>query len=132
MIRKAKIKDIEAICSLLEEGVSSGKVLKRAMSELRRVITNFFVYEEDNKVIGCCSLEIYNQKLAEIRSVVVTAEYRNKGIGSSLVKRCLDEAKSKNVYRVLSVTDKSNLFERFDFKSEIDEKQAMFIHLKDL
>ncbi len=130
MIRKAKIKDLKVIYSLLQEGVTSGKVLKRSLKELKNAIKNFYVYEENNKVVGCCSLEIYSQKLAEIRSLVVTAEYRNRGIGSAFVKRCLDEAKKKGVYQVLSVTDKCDLFERFGFKNEVDEKQAMFVHLK--
>ncbi len=130
MIRKAGIKDIKKIYSLLLEGVNSGKVLKRSLKELKNAIKNFYVYEENNKVVGCCSLEIYSQKLAEIRSLVVTVEYRNKGIGSALVKNCLDEAKKKGVYQVLSVTDKCDLFEKFGFKSEVDEKQAMFVHLK--
>lgn len=130
MIRKAKIKDLKIIYSLLQEGVNSGKILKRSTQEIKKVINSFFVYEENNEVIGCCSLEIYSQKLAEIRSLVVTAEYRNKGIGSALVKNCLDEAKKKDIYQVLSVTDKCGLFERFGFKSKLDEKQAMFVHLK--
>lgn len=89
----------------------------------------FFVYEEDNSVIGCCSLEVYSQKLAEIRSLVVSSEFRRRGIGSALVKRCLYEGKRKKVYQVLSVTDKSNFFGRFGFNTKVNKKQAMFLHL---
>lgn len=128
MIRKAKSEDVKAIYSLLLEGGSNGKVLKRSIRELKAVTKSFFVYEENGKVVGCCSLEIYSQKLAEIRSLVVSTAYRNKGIGSALVKRCLDDAKRKGVYQVLSVTDKCDLFERFGFKTEVNEKQAMFIN----
>ena len=130
MIRKTKLKDLKIIYSLLQEGVNSGKVLERSSREIQKVISSFFVYEKNGKVIGCCSLEIYNQKLAEIRSLVVSSEYRNRGIGSALVKRCLDEARRKGVHQVLSVTDRCDLFERFGFKSEVDEKQAMLVHLK--
>lgn len=128
MIRKAKSEDVKAIYSLLLEGGSNGKVLKRSIRELKAVTKSFFVYEENSKVVGCCSLEIYSQKLAEIRSLVVSTAYRNKGISSALVKRCLDDAKRKGVYQVLSVTDKCDLFERFGFKTEVNEKQAMFIN----
>src|SRR3989344_3610204 len=120
MIRKTKLKDLKIIYSLLQEGVNSGKVLERSSREIQKVISSFFVYEKNGKVIGCCSLEIYNQKLAEIRSLVVSSEYRNRGIGSILVKKCLDEAKSKGIYQVLSITDKSELFERFGFKTEVE------------
>lgn len=128
MIRKAINKDIKAIYSLILEGVASGKVLKRSMKELKRVVKNFVVYEEDGKIVGCCSLEIYNQKLAEVRSLVVNTKYRNKRIGTALVQRCLDQAKEKDIYQVLSVTDKCDLFKRLGFKTEINKKHAMFLN----
>lgn len=129
MIRRAKIKDIQTIHSLLLEGATSGKVLKRSFEELEKAIKNFFVYEENGKVVGCCSLEIYSRKLAEIRSLVVSSEYGNRGFGSTLIQRCLDEAKKQEIYQVLSVTDKSEFFERLGFRTEVDEKHAMFLNL---
>jgi len=129
MIRKATIKDIKAIYALLVEGLSTGKVLKRSMKELESVINNFFVYEENNTVVGCCSLEIYTHKLAEIRSLVVSSEYQQRGIGSALVQRCREEAKRKKVYQILSVTDKQGFFERVGFRTEVNEKQAMLLYL---
>lgn len=130
MIRKAKIQDLKIIYSLLQEGVSNGKVLKRSIRELKKVINGFFVYEENCKVVGCCSLEIYSQKIAEIRSLVVFSEYRNRGIGGALVKKCLYKAKKEGIYQVVSVTDKFDLFEKFGFRTEVDGKQAMFVYLK--
>lgn len=127
MIRKAKSEDVKVIHSLLLAEVPSGKVLQRSLKELRRTVGNFFVCEENGEVVGCCSLEIYSQKIAEIRSFVVALEYRNKGIGSELVRKCLDEAKEKKIYQVLSITDKGNLFERFGFRTKMNEKQAMFL-----
>lgn len=129
MIRKANTKDIKAVYSLMLEGVSDGKVLKRSIKEIKKTINSFFVYEENSKVVGCCSLEIYSQKLAEVRSLVVSSRYRNKGIGSELIQRCLDMAKRKEIYQVLSVTDKCDLFGRFGFRTEVSEKQALLINL---
>lgn len=129
MIRKANKLDIKVIYSLLREKFNGGKVLKRSPEELEKVVKSFFVYEENGKVVGCCSLEIYSQKLAEIRSLVVSSEYRNRGIGSTLVQRCLDEANSKGIYQVLSVTDQSELFERVGFRTVVNEKYAMFLNL---
>ncbi|MBI2028925.1 GNAT family N-acetyltransferase [Candidatus Gottesmanbacteria bacterium] len=129
MIRKANINDLKAVYNLLQEGVKSGKVLNRSLKELSTVIKSFYVFEENRKIVGCCSLEVYSKKIAEVRSLVVYSKYRNKGIGSLLIKKCLDEAKSKGIYQVLSVTDKSDLFKRFGFKTEINKKQAMFLNL---
>lgn len=129
MIRKASIKDIEAIYSLLQEGINDGKILKRSKNELVKIIDSFFVLEDDNKIVGCCSLEVYSKKLAEVRSLVVCSEYRNRGIGSQLIQRCLDVAKNKGIYQVVSVTDKCDLFRKFGFKTELNEKQVMFKNL---
>ncbi len=126
-IRKAVKKDILDIYSLLLKEVSNGKVLKRSIKELKKAINNFFVYEESGKIVGCCSLEIYSQKLAEIRSLVVSFKYRKRGIGSALVQKCLNESKKKGIYQVLSITDQSSLFGRFGFRTEVNEKQVMFL-----
>lgn len=129
IIRKAKSKDTKAIYSLLLEEIPNGKVLRRSVKELKKVIRSFFVYEEDNKIVGCCSLEIYSPKIAEIRSLIVSLEYRNRGVGSALIQKCLDEARKKKIYQVLSITDKSEFFERFGFRTQMNEKQAMFLKL---
>lgn len=129
MIREAGEKDLYVINALISEGASGGKVLERSITELEGILGNFFVFEVEGKVVGCCSLEVYSRKLAEIRSLVVSAEFRNKGIGSQLVQRCLDEASKKDIYQVVSVTDKCDLFGKFGFKTELDEKQVMFKNL---
>ncbi|MDQ3239577.1 MAG: GNAT family N-acetyltransferase [bacterium] len=129
MIRKANLKDIYAIYSLLVEESLKGKVLKRPLLEIENVIDNFFVFEEEDCVIGCCSLEIYNMKIAEIRSLVVSSRHRNKGVGSILVENCLIEARKIGVYQVLSVTHKNELFQRLGFKNEINEKTAMLLNI---
>lgn len=126
MIRKASEQDLKAIYALLLEGVSHGKVLKRSKAELKKVLKSFFVYEEGGEVVGCCSLEIYSQKLAEVRSLVVSADYRKRSLGSRLIQKCLDEACKNGIYQVVAVTDKCTLFGKFGFKTELDEKQVMF------
>lgn len=132
MIRKATDNDIKAVHSLLLEGARRGQVLIRSIEELYGVIDSFFVYERGDKVMGCCSLEIYSQKIAEIRSLVVSSKWNNKGIGSLLIETCLQEAKEKGIRQVLSVTDKVGLFQRMGFNTQIQEKQAMFLQISSI
>lgn len=132
MIRKAEIKDLKIIYSLLQEGVNSGKVLTRSKQEIKAHLDSFLVYVLKDQVIGCCSLEVYSSKLAEIRSLVVKVEFRNKGIGRKLIERCLKEAREKDIYQVLSVTSAKSLFVKIGFKNELDDKRPMFINLKRL
>ncbi|MEN9327639.1 MAG: hypothetical protein RI947_447 [Candidatus Parcubacteria bacterium] len=127
MIHKATKADIPQIKKLIDQAAAQGKVLARSLEELTEVVSNFCVCIKDNEIVGCCSLEIYNQKLAEIRSLVVTHEHRRQGIGKELVSYCLEEAKNKHIYEVLTITDKDAFFERMGFSKCLNGQYPMFL-----
>lgn len=129
MIRKARKSDLNKILRLLKYGATSGKVLTRSRPDILQSINNFFVCVEDNRVIGCASLDVYSPKLAEIRSVVVDACYQRRGIGSLLVQACLIEAKKQGIFEVLAITDKDQFFKGLGFRKSIEEKRPMFLKL---
>ena len=129
MIRKAKKSDLNKIIKLINYGVKNGKVLTRPRSDILQNINNFFVYLEDQQVIGCVSLEIYSPKLAEIRSLVVDPKYQRKGVGSLLVRACLTQAQKLGIFEVLAITDKDQFFKGLGFRKSIEEKRPMFLKL---
>lgn len=127
MLREAEEKDVEAIFALISWAAKTGKVLPRSKEEIASVINHFFIWQEKNKVVGCCSLDIYSQKMAEIRSLVVLPKYQKNGIGSKLVSECLKRAKRHRIYEVLSVTDKDIFFEKLGFRKCLNNQWPMFI-----
>ncbi len=129
MLRKAKntIEDIDFVFSLISFAAKNGKVLPRSKDEIKKVIKNFYVFETDGKVVGCCSLEIYSPKLAEIRSLVVTPQYQGKSIGRQLVNACVREATEKKIYEVLAITDKDVFFEKMGFSKCLNGQWPMFL-----
>ena len=70
MIRKARKEDLNEMYKLIKIGSQEGQVLLRSKKELESVLKYFFVAHEEEKIIGCISLEIYSPRLAEIRSLV--------------------------------------------------------------
>jgi amino-acid N-acetyltransferase len=62
------------------------------------------------------------QDLGEIKSLVVEKKFQNQKIGSSLVKKCLDEAKELGVKKVFALTFVPHFFKKLGFK-EIEMKQ---------
>lgn len=123
MIRKAILKDVKDIQELIKLYSSRGDILPRSLSELYDQLRDFFVYIQNRKVIGICALHICWEDLAEIRSLAVRVEARNKGIGARLVRACLDECESLGIKKVFALTYKPNFFERFGFK--IVDKTAL-------
>lgn len=118
MMRKAVLNDIKTIHALIAEQAKVGHILARAMSELYSQVRDFTVYvdSETDRIIGCSSLHIVWDDLAEIRSLAVTTDEQRKGVGSRLIQAMLDEAKGMGVNRVFVLTDRTTLFERMDFE----------------
>lgn len=130
-IRTATHNDIEAIAACIETFVTQGKVLPRTMSELKDLVPSYLVAEIDNTIVGCVVLEVYSQKLAEIRSLVVNSQYQGKGIGKRLVEACVERAKALNILEVMAITSQDEFFQSCGFDFTLPgEKKALFVQTR--
>lgn len=127
MIREANLADVPVIHRLIQKATRNGKILKRSPKEIRRNIGAFLVAEDEDEVIGCCSLEVYNRKLAEVRSLAVSHERQRKGVASALIARCVKEAARQGIMEVLAITDRQNLFKRHGFAEQLHGQKALFL-----
>jgi amino-acid N-acetyltransferase len=116
MIRKARIDDVKEIQQLIKLYSARGNILPRSLSDLYDHLRDIFVFVRNQKVIGVCALHICWDDLAEIRSLVVREEARNKGIGLKLVKACLEESKVLGVKRIFALTYEPEFFGRLGFE----------------
>lgn len=126
MLRKAEIKDVKDIQKLLTHFASRGDMLSRSLSELYEALRDFYVIVEDDRILGTAALHIVWEDLAEVRSVAVSEDAGRKGIGSQVVRACIDEAKEIGLKRVFCLTYKPDFFAKFGFrivdKSELPHK----------
>ena len=69
MVRKARIQDVRPIQQLLGSYARQGKLLARSLSELYVHLRDMFVCmdDQDATLLGCCSLHIVWENLAEIQ-----------------------------------------------------------------
>ena len=116
MIRKAKLRDVKDVQRLIKLYSTRGEMLPRSLSELYDNIRDFVVSTRNRRVIGICALHVCWEDLAEIRSLAVEERNRGRGIGATLVKACLEEARMLGVKRVFALTYQSDFFERLGFK----------------
>jgi amino-acid N-acetyltransferase len=126
MIRKAKISDVKDIQKLLTNFASRGEMLSRSLSELYDSLRDFYIYEDEGRVIGTSALHIVWEDLAEVRSVAVAEDAGRRGIGSQVVGACLEEARALGLKRLFCLTYKPDFFAKFGFvvvdKSELPHK----------
>ncbi len=78
MLRKASIKDIKRIHTIVNSAASKGEMLARSLGELYDNMRDYFVYEEHDKVFGSGTLHICWEGLAEIRSLCVVEKERKR------------------------------------------------------
>ena len=126
MIRKAILQDARQIHQLLMVYVKDGLVLSRSLMDIFESIRDFYVFVEEDRVIGVAALNICWEDLAEVRSLVVHEDVAGRGIGSHLVETCLSEARQLGIGRVFALTYQQSFFEKLGFevieKSELPQK----------
>ena len=90
----------------------------------------FFVAIENEGVVGCCALEIYSKRIAEVRSLAVTKPFQRRGIAKQLIQACAAVAKENDVYELFCITGNPDFFQRQGFGTFRKEKYALIKLLK--
>ena len=125
-VNKARISDATSIHQMVNRFADKGKMLPRALSEIYENIRDYLVARDEDEVAACVALHVNWLDLAELRSLVVGENYQNQGIGSLLVKACLDEAKGLGIPTVFCLTYKPDFFQKHGFhlvdKAELPRK----------
>lgn len=126
MIRKAILRDARQIHQLLLVYAKDGLVLPRSLMDIFEAIRDFYVFVDDDKVLGAAALNICWEDLAEVRSLVVHESSAGRGIGKHLVEACLAEARHLGIGRVFALTYQQVFFEKLGFavieKAELPQK----------
>jgi len=122
MIRKARLSDVKEIQRLVNFYADRGEMLPCSLSELYERVRDFYVFEDRGEIVGVSALHLSWEDLAEIRSLAVKELYIRRGIGTDLVKACLEEAGSLGIRRVFALTYKPNFFQHLGFRP-VDKSQ---------
>ena len=92
-------------------------------------ISSFFVAERDGSIIGCCALQVYSRRLAEVRSLAVHPDFRGQGIAARLVEACRRRGSERKVRQLFAVTSEPGFFEGCGFTVHTGWKTAVFANL---
>lgn len=125
IIRDATIKDVKRIHELINYYAEVDKMLFASMSDIYERLLTFTIAEEDDRVIGCCAMQVLWENLAEIKSLAVDEAWFGKGTGKALVKGCMDKAKHLGLKKVFTLTMEPVFFEKIGFGRVDMEKLPM-------
>ena len=100
---------------IVKEEVQLGTILERSVDEMATNILSYIAVKVDGILAGFCALHIHSTELAEIRSLIITKEFRNKKLGKTLVEKSIKEAEKLSLKEILSLTYKKEFFQDLGF-----------------
>lgn len=128
-LRKATDADIPAIMNLVNPLADAGKLFRRSVDEIAELFPEFFIAEVKGQVVGCCAIEIYSRKIAEIQCLAVHADYRRHGIGKQLVEACVQVGLDQGIVEIMAITSDERFFRDCAFDYSLpNAKKALFFH----
>jgi len=112
---KAKLSHVQQMQELVQPYVDDGTILMRSADEIATNIRSYTLAFDDELLVGFSALHIHTVKLAEIRSLIVSEQYREKGVGKELVAWGIEEGGKLGLEEVLVLTYKRAFFEKLGF-----------------
>jgi amino-acid N-acetyltransferase len=89
-------------------------------------LRSFVVAVSNGRIVGCCALQVYSRRLAEVRSLAVHPDFAGQGVGRRLVERCQQRARGRRIKQILTVTSAAGFFEKLGFSTFLRERNALF------
>ncbi len=120
IVREMKIEDIAAVFRIEQSSFPtpwSPYAFERELTQNK--MARYFVIEVDNLVVGYGGMWIIIDE-AHITNIAISPEYRNKRLGSILLKAMIDFAEKNGVFKMTLEVRKSNLaaqrlYEKYGF-----------------
>ena len=84
-LRAAVSADAPALHALIAAHLEEGRLLPRTLAELADHAHRFVVAVQTERIVGCAELAPLSAAVAEVRSLVVSAEARQAGLGQRMV-----------------------------------------------
>ena len=123
-VRKARVFDVEAMHRLINHYAGQQLMLPKTNLQLYENLRDYHVAVEtpdDTRILGCGALHIYWTNLAEIRALAVLPDSAQSGVGTLLVNRLIEEARTFELERVFVFTYVPAFFGRFGF-TEVEHR----------
>jgi amino-acid N-acetyltransferase len=114
-IRTATAADADGLHALITAHLSEGHLLPRERGELERHASRFVVCESAGALKACAELAPLSKNVAEVRSLVVAADFRRVGLAARLVGELRQRAKSLGFHTLCAFTHDARFFVRQNF-----------------
>lgn len=117
VVRKAGMRDIPNLLSVINSYAANGIMLPRTEFEMSENIRDFSVAYSNGTLIGCGALHFYTPTAAEVRSLAVLPEAKRLGIGRAVVEALEAEARENDLESIFAFTYVPEFFAKLGFST---------------
>lgn len=114
-LRAATAADAPALHALIAAHLEEGRLLPRTLAELTDHAHRFVVALQGEKIVGCAELAPLSPAVAEVRSLVVSREARQSGLGHRMVDELGRRARREGFERLSAFAHDPRFFVRLGF-----------------
>jgi len=115
-VRKAAMRDIHPLLTLINGYASEGIMLPRTEFEMSENIRDFSVAYAGQQLVGCGALHYYTPTSGEVRSLAVDPNIKARGIGKRVVEALEKEALENDLHAIFAFTYVPDFFRRLGFQ----------------
>ena len=114
-MRYATADEAGALHELISSHLDEGHLLPRELDELRRHAGRFIVCDVDGRITACAELAPLSGRVAEVRSLVVSRDFRRVGLAARLVTELQQRARAAGFETLCAFTHDARFFVRQNF-----------------
>jgi len=114
-IRPARVADVPAIAELVGYYAQQRNLLPRPIGDIYQSVREWVVAEIEGEIVACGSLLIMWADLAEVRSLAVKPGYQGRGLGQTVVRALIDDARRLGIPTVFCLTRAVGFFASLGF-----------------
>lgn len=114
-LRAAVAADAPALHALIAAHLDEGRLLPRSLGELTDHAHRFVVALLGDRIVGCAELAPLSMAVAEVRSLVVSHEARQAGLGHRMVDELGRRARREGFARLTAFAHDPRFFVRLGF-----------------
>ena len=118
LLRKARVADVGAVHQIINHYANQQLMLPKTHLQLYENLRDFTVAidpGDERRILGCGALHIYWENIAEVRALAVLPETAQKGIGTLIVRKLIEEAREYELQQVFAFTYVPKFFARLGF-----------------
>jgi amino-acid N-acetyltransferase len=115
-LRKAAMGDIAQLMELINGYAGHGIMLHRTELDLSENIRDFTVLYSAFQLIGCGALHFYTPTSAEVRSLAVAPDLKDRGLGKTIVDALTVEAIENDLHAIFAFTYVPDFFRKMGFR----------------